>query len=148
MRRDPTIPSGHGPYLAELQKMAELHCKKAADYGVRGGDPLANLRATEQLGVPAWRGALIRASDKWSRIMSFLQNGDLANESFEDSLIDMAAYLLLAKVLRDEENAAVGKDARQKVKESMKQYVDERSVLSKAIAGRLLEGHNPPHWGP
>lgn len=93
---------GHPGYLKLLDEMRALHLKKAADYG-RGADPLANCRASVEFGVPAHVGVLIRVGDKIHRIKSFLQNGALANESFRDSLIDGAAYLLIAAALYDEE---------------------------------------------
>lgn len=89
---------GHPGYLKLLDEMKELHCRKAADYG-RGQDPLANVRAGADFGVPAWVGVMIRANDKMHRIKSFLANGSLKNESVEDSLKDMAAYALIALVL-------------------------------------------------
>lgn len=96
------VEQGDPRFLALLQGMADLHRRKAADYGRRGIDPLYNLRASANLGVPPWVGALIRARDKMSRIEAFLQNGELLNESIDDTLVDAAAYFLLAKVLRDE----------------------------------------------
>jgi hypothetical protein len=46
---------------------------------------------------------MIRANDKMHRIKSLLQNGSLKNESVEDSLMDLAAYCLIALTLRREE---------------------------------------------
>jgi hypothetical protein len=92
---------GHPEYLKLLEEMKALHQRKAADYG-RGADPLANVRQSVEFGVPAWIGVMIRANDKMHRIKSFIQNGDLKNESFEDSLMDLAAYCLIALVLKRE----------------------------------------------
>ena len=89
---------GHPEYLKLLDEMRELHVKKASDYG-SGTDPLANCRASTELGVPAWQGTMIRAMDKVTRIKSFIRNGKLENESVEDSLKDLAAYSLIALVL-------------------------------------------------
>lgn len=97
--------TGNQDYLKLLEEKKSLHIQKAMDYGVRGGDPLANLRASSELGVPPWKACIIRASDKWQRIKSFMLNGSLANESLEDSLKDMSAYLDLALVLKREEDA-------------------------------------------
>jgi hypothetical protein len=99
-----TTPVGHPEYLKLLDEMRVLHCKKAADYG-RGEDPFANVRAGADFGVPAWVGVMIRANDKMHRIKSFIQNGELKNESVEDSLKDLAAYALIALVLLREEQA-------------------------------------------
>lgn len=88
---------GHPEYLKLLDEMRELHIIKAADYG-RGADPLANCRASIEFGVPAWVGTMIRAGDKMHRIKSFIANGELKNESVEDSLKDLAAYALISLV--------------------------------------------------
>lgn len=98
---------GHLGYLSLLDEMRSLHVKKAADYGV-GSDPLANCRASTELGVPAWIGTMVRAMDKVTRIKSFIANGKLENESVEDSLKDLAAYALIALVLFREDAAADG----------------------------------------
>lgn len=92
------VAAGHPGYLRVLDEMRELHCRKAADYG-RGADPFANVRAGGEFGVPPWVGVMIRANDKLHRIKSFVQNGALENESVEDSLMDLAAYCLIALVL-------------------------------------------------
>jgi hypothetical protein len=89
---------GHPGYLKLLDEMRALHVRKAADYG-RAVDPLANVRAAADFGIPAWVGVMVRANDKMHRIKSFLQNGSLKNESVEDSLMDLAAYALIALVL-------------------------------------------------
>jgi len=97
---DPTQSNAGGDarYLALLEEMAALHKKKSADYG-RGNDPLANIRASVEIGVPAWKGAFLRALDKVHRIKSYCLNGQLACEGVEDSLQDLAAYALIALVL-------------------------------------------------
>lgn len=101
------MSAGHAGYLALLDEMRELHVRKAADYG-RGADPLANCRASVELGVPAWIGIMIRATDKVHRIKSFILNGSLKNESLEDSLKDLAAYALIALTLLREDAAKGG----------------------------------------
>lgn len=97
-----TAAGGNPQYLALLEEMKALHIRKATDYG-RGGDPLANVRTATAFGVPNWVGVMIRANDKMHRIQSLLQNGSLKNESVEDSLMDLAAYCLIALVLRRED---------------------------------------------
>jgi hypothetical protein len=98
---------GHPGYLKILEEMRDLHVRKAADYG-RGADPFANVRASERFGVPAWVGVMVRANDKMERIQSFIANGSLKNESVEDSLLDLAAYALIALVIRRGEAAKGG----------------------------------------
>jgi hypothetical protein len=94
-------PVGHAGYLALLDEMRALHVKKAQDYGTNH-DPLANLRASADVGIEPWRSAWLRAKDKVKRIDAFCVNGVLANEGVEDSLMDLAAYALLALALRRE----------------------------------------------
>jgi hypothetical protein len=75
-----------------------LHQTKSADYG-RPEDMLANLRGSAPFGVPPWVATMIRANDKMFRVQALITNGSLKNESVEDSLMDLAAYSLLALVL-------------------------------------------------
>lgn len=88
-----------------LDEMRALHAKKSADYG-QGEDPLANVRASQDFGVPAWVGTMIRANDKVIRIKSMATKGSLQNESLEDSFIDLASYAILALILYREGNAS------------------------------------------
>lgn len=90
---------------AVLAEMAALHAKKNADYGTNE-DPFANVRATEDFGLPAWLGAVMRANDKMSRLKAFAQKGVLQNEPVEDSLIDLANYAVIGLCLWREEQAA------------------------------------------
>lgn len=85
-----------------LKKMAELHGKKARDYG--NSDPYFNLRAGEQLGIPAWKSALLRLSDKFHRILNFSKSQTLAveTEKIEDTLLDLANYALITLILYQE----------------------------------------------
>jgi hypothetical protein len=94
--------SGHPGYLRLLDEMRALHERKAADYG-RDADPFANCRASAEFGIPAWVGVMVRANDKVHRVKSMILNGRLANESVDDSLLDLAAYALIALTLLREE---------------------------------------------
>lgn len=87
-----------------LREIGELHDRKQADYG-SDTDPFANVRASERWGIPGWVGALVRLNDKVARLQSFARKGVLANESAEDSMLDIAVYALIAKVLYEEESA-------------------------------------------
>lgn len=88
-------------FHAILAELGELHDAKQLDYG-RGDDPFANVRASEDWGVPSWVGAMVRASDKVRRLQSLIANGKLENESAEDSLRDLAVYSVIALVLFEE----------------------------------------------
>jgi hypothetical protein len=87
-----------------LKEIGELHQKKQADYGLQT-DPLANVRASEDFGVPGWIGCMMRANDKMRRIQSYAQKGSLVNESLRDSLMDLAIYSLLAIILLEENDS-------------------------------------------
>lgn len=93
------------PFL--LKELQVLHDTKRRDYG-RPLDPYANLRASADWGIPAWIGALVRATDKLRRLQTFAQRGILVNESVEDSLLDLAVYVLIALELYREGIAAPG----------------------------------------
>jgi hypothetical protein len=86
-----------------LKDMQALHDLKNKDYGAKH-DPYANVRASQDFGVPAWLGAIIRLNDKITRIKSFCAKGELANESLEDSIRDIAVYGAIAWDLYLEEN--------------------------------------------
>ena len=90
------------PFLEIVDEIVAMHNKKQADYG-RTGDPFANVRASADFGVDAWKGCMIRANDKMRRIQSFAVKGSLENESLEDSLLDLAVYSIIALVLRREQ---------------------------------------------
>lgn len=84
-----------------LEEIAALHDSKNNDYA-NDADPLSNLRKCEAMGVPAFKGVLVRLTDKWSRIEQLAAGKTPKHESLRDSLIDNAVYSLLAIVLLDE----------------------------------------------
>ena len=85
-----------------LTEIQEMHDKKQSDYG-REGDPFANVRASEDFGIPGWVGCMTRAHDKMVRLQKAARGGKMTNESVEDSLLDLAVYTIIALVLRREE---------------------------------------------
>ena len=93
---------GHPRFYAYLGKMALIHTLKNLDYG--DGDPLGNFKFSEEVtGVPAWKGALVRLTDKWGRIKSLMKKkAHVQDETFEDTLLDNAVYSLLVLALREE----------------------------------------------
>lgn len=88
-------------FFALLGSLGDMHLKKAKGYGAKD-DPLHNLRATEALGISAWKGALIRLNDKLTRLNNYAKNTTLPYESVEDNFLDAAAYAILALVLFEE----------------------------------------------
>lgn len=93
--------TGDPRFKALLDAMWELHCRKRQDYG-SDEDCLANLRASEEIGIPAWKGTWMRNRDKFKRMDRFCNKGMLANEGVRDTLLDSAAYSLLTLMLFEE----------------------------------------------
>ena len=91
-----------------LQAMGMLHDIKQRDYG-RPESPFANVIASEDFGIPGWIGCVVRANDKMRRLQTASQqlfdSGTIrmANESVEDSLLDLAVYAVIALVLYQQE---------------------------------------------
>ena len=85
--------------------LKDMHRRKSSDYGCPSGtDPLANIRnGAKFVGIPSWKGAMVRLSDKVTRLATFNATCRLENESLEDNLFDLASYALLALLLHREE---------------------------------------------
>lgn len=79
-----------------FNEIKELTKKKNADYSGAGDNPFKNF---EHVGSydESWIliGFVTRMSDKFARIASFIQNGNLHNESVKDSLQDLSNYACL-----------------------------------------------------
>lgn len=105
VRSESAQREGDPRFHAELDRLRDLHDRKQQDYG-RGEDPLANLRASAELGIPPWVGTMVRMRDKFSRVCSLIRNGALKNEPIEDSFDDIAVYAMLAKILYRETQSA------------------------------------------
>ena len=86
-------------------QLKEMHRRKSSDYGCPSGtDPLANIRnGAKFVGIPAWRAAMVRLSDKVTRLATFNATGSLSYEGVEDNLFDLASYALLSLLLYREE---------------------------------------------
>lgn len=93
-------------YLELLDKMKDLHIRKSAGYaGQDNPDAWANFRMSENFGVSAFLGCLIRITDKFIRIQNLVKNpkNDMVGESVRDTLFDLASYALISICLWDEE---------------------------------------------
>lgn len=91
-----------------VKEMVELHNRKNRDYA--GEDYLSNFMMCEQhMGIPAWKGTLIRLSDKFSRVMNIARTEEIAvtDETVVDTLMDLAVYAIITRILY--ENFKVGK---------------------------------------
>jgi hypothetical protein len=91
-------------YFDLLDRMKALHSSKSRDYGSEH-DPLANIRnGALFVGIEPWKGAMVRLSDKVTRLATFNRTGRLEHEGVEDNLMDLASYALLALLLYREEH--------------------------------------------
>jgi hypothetical protein len=79
-----------------MAKMKEVLVCKGHDYA-SNSDRFSNFRLCENMGLPAWKGILVRLGDKVSRLFSFASSQEMKvkDESFEDTCIDLANYALL-----------------------------------------------------
>lgn len=91
---------GHPMFYKLLEALKEMHSFKNHDYAGEG-DPLRNFKLSEAMGIPAWKGCLVRMSDKFSRLCSFAKKEEykVRNENIEDTLADLAVYSLLCIIL-------------------------------------------------
>lgn len=96
-REHPVHPTSQA-FFDLCDALKEMHRRKSSDYGCPSGtDPLANIRnGARFVGIPAWKAAMVRLSDKVTRLATFNVTGTLENESVEDNLFDLASYSLLA----------------------------------------------------
>lgn len=84
-----------------LTQCIELMGRKSSDYDhpTRHQDGLDNFRTAEELGIPAWLGALSRLQDKNQRIKTLtyklITTGEspaVVDETIEDTLMDAINY--------------------------------------------------------
>lgn len=86
-------------FRTALDEVWSMHRSKSHDYG-SASDPLANIRnGAEFVGIAPWQAAMVRLSDKVTRLATFNRTGNLNYESVEDTLLDLASYSLLCLVL-------------------------------------------------
>lgn len=102
--RDQLRP-GSREFLDVLEEIRTLHLRKTKDYGA-DDDALANIRnSADVINVPAYAGCVLRMSDKMHRLRSFFRRGEVEFDGVEDTLLDLAAYSMIALVLYREANA-------------------------------------------
>lgn len=87
---------------AEAQSI--MH-KKNHDYTGGSGDPYANFRGAEYLGLHPATGLLLRMQDKLQRIRTFAERGELKvdGEGLKDAVIDCINYSILVYGLLTED---------------------------------------------
>ena len=97
--------SANKRFLSLLDELRQIHTDKSAGYaGVDNPDAFANFRLSEGFGVSAFKGCLIRMSDKFTRIVNLVKNPDneKLGESIKDTLLDLSSYALIAICLLEE----------------------------------------------
>jgi nitrogen regulatory protein PII-like uncharacterized protein len=96
---------GDAKYLQLLEDMKILHERKNAGYSGDSPDRWANFRMSESFGVSAFLGCLIRMSDKYIRVTNLVKNplNEQVGENIKDTLMDLAAYALIAICLLEEQ---------------------------------------------
>lgn len=99
--------NGHPRFYEILDQMRDTHDRKNSDYA-SVGDPLSNLKMSEEIGIPGYVGNFIRMGDKWSRLTQLMkkaQHGEgpaVKGESMKDTLQDLAVYCMLEIILLEE----------------------------------------------
>jgi hypothetical protein len=92
----------HPRFFELLEEMKKIHLAKDHDYA--GEVPFRNLKKSKEFGVDPWLGAMVRMSDKWSRLEQLAtKDPAVVDESFYDTLIDLANYSLICYILREEQ---------------------------------------------
>jgi len=84
-------------YSGSILKIIKTHISKDTDYA--GGVPLNNFYECEKLEISAWKGVLIRLSDKISRYKNVKLSNPEVDESLKDTLLDISVYSLITILL-------------------------------------------------
>lgn len=89
-----------------LLRLADIYERKNSCYSA--GDPWATLEASREFGVHPVINMLCRVNEKMKRIQSLLKPVESidVSESVQDSMLDMAVYLVLASVYLDKDKTA------------------------------------------
>ncbi len=83
-----------------VKEMVEIHDRKNHDYA--GSEYLSNFMMCEQhMGFPAWKGCIIRLSDKMARLMNIARTEEISvsHETVIDTLTDLAVYAIITRIL-------------------------------------------------
>ena len=100
----------HPEFINHIVEMCETHEVKNKAYG--GGNPLGNFEESERLGIQSWKGAMVRLTDKYTRMCNLTKNignpeyADARDmESLDDTLIDLSNYGIIVAVLFNKQKA-------------------------------------------
>lgn len=129
---------GHPMFYDLIIEMCKIHEIKNKSYGI--GNPLGNFMECERFGIPAWKGCLVRITDKVTRVYNLTSKmgqpeyaDALEMENLEDTLIDLANYSLLCLILLREA----------KKKPLLKKVFEEGSSESKGYEIPSIEEQAP-----
>ena len=92
-------------FQGEAAKIVRTVKSKNADYSHSNDDPFRNFRMIERLTngrISAVDGLLVRISDKLTRVVNLTApkaRAKVKGEAVEDTLIDQAAYSIIAAIL-------------------------------------------------
>jgi len=90
---------GSVQFCAALDEIRDLHLRKTLDYGC-DEDALSNIRSSSDvINVSPWAGCILRINDKMHRLRSYFRRGRVEFDGIEDTLLDIAAYAVIALVL-------------------------------------------------
>ncbi len=86
-----------------VKRCKDLTMRKNKDYG-KEDDPLWNLRMCENGGIDAWKGVIIRLSDKFCRVLGFMKSEEFTvkDEGIMDTLQDIVNYSVFCIFLYEE----------------------------------------------
>lgn len=91
-------------YDAVVGQMRDTFARKDADYA--GDVPLGNIKSSSNFGIEPQDAVFVRLADKFSRLCSLRRSGrepQVRDESFRDTLLDLANYAVIAVLLLDEQ---------------------------------------------
>lgn len=119
----PVTATGDGQWQHVLARFDEIVAKMREKFVMKdraytNGQPFANIRRCEALGIPGSTGAFIRMSDKYSRLESLiaLERSDPAfaaeaqalDETRMDNAFDLGVYAIIYQMLyQDEQNQKI-----------------------------------------
>ena len=92
-----------GRFHEIVNEMVDLHDRKNHDYA--GNDYLSNfLMCEKHMGIPGWKGCIIRLSDKMARIMNVARDEEtsVGDETITDTLMDLAVYAIITRILYED----------------------------------------------
>ena len=102
------VNQGSPRFLEILEELKEIHLKKSAGYaGSDNPDTFANFRKSQEFGISAVKGCLVRMSDKFVRVCNLIRlpSNEQVGETIKDTLKDLASYAIIMLCLIEEEEA-------------------------------------------